>query len=69
MASDLGGKVGKLRSHRRGHWFEPSIAHPDQTPFSGRSKIENSGKWEHYGSIVTVTMLPGPSPRASFVIS
>ena len=21
-----------LRSHRRGHWFEPSIAHPDSTP-------------------------------------
>jgi hypothetical protein len=20
------------RSHRRGHWFEPSIAHPDQRP-------------------------------------
>src|SRR6185437_14697261 len=21
-----------LRSHRRGHWFEPSIAHNDRTP-------------------------------------
>ena len=31
-----------LRSHRRGHWFEPSIAHPSQRNFGSVKRVDSS---------------------------
>lgn len=45
QVADLSGRSLQAR----GHWFEPSTAHPGQTTFFGRERRSETGEWERSG--------------------